>query len=90
MAAPTGATARKTTVTVLYNGQTKELPFQGHQQVNALLQHALKSFSVTGAVHLMSLFDLAGAELSEHSSVTESGVKAGDELILRQSVVKGG
>src|SRR4051812_36161316 len=50
---------KKTEITVLYNGTTREIAYQANQQVNALLQHALNEFGVHANRHLMSLFTLA-------------------------------
>jgi hypothetical protein len=49
-----------------------------------------RAFQITLNPHLMGLFDLAGRELSDGESLSENHVKAGEELILRQSIVRGG
>jgi hypothetical protein len=80
----------KTTVTVVYNGRTAALEYQPHQAVQALLRHALHAFGVAAAEGEMALFNLAGGELDSHVSVEQAGVRPGDELVLRQRVVRGG
>jgi len=78
------------TVLITFNGEEKALTYQPHEQVTAVLKRALDAFGVNSNRHLMSLFTEAGAELPDHSSMEDAGVKPGDVLILRQSVVKGG
>jgi hypothetical protein len=84
------ATAIKTTAQVTYNGIVKEIQYQPHEQVTALLQAAVHAFGITSNAHLFSLFDQSGRELPDGESVEAAGVKPGELLILRQSVVKGG
>lgn len=84
------ATAVQTIVRVTYNGVVKDLAYQPHEQVNALLQRAVHVFGITANAHLLSLFNENGQELPDNESVQSAGVEPGDLLILRQSVVKGG
>jgi hypothetical protein len=79
----------KGTVTVLYNGREEDFKYHSHEQVNALLQQALNAFDVSTNRHLMSLYE-DGNELTDGESLEDARVEAGDELVLRQSVVKGG
>jgi hypothetical protein len=81
---------RTRTVSIIYNGDSGEFPYAAHQPVRALLKHALGAFHITANRHLMSLYDADGTELIDQSTLEMAGVKAGDELVLRQSVVKGG
>ena len=83
-------TAVQTIVRVTYNGVIHDLAYQPHEQVTALLQRAVHLFGITANTHLLSLFNEGGQELPDHESVQAAGVKPGDLLILRQSVVKGG
>jgi len=83
-------TAVQTLVRVTYNGVVRELAYQPHEQVTALLQRAVHLFGITANAHLLSLFNESGQELPDNESVQAAGVKPGDLLILRQSVVKGG
>lgn len=83
------STERKLAVTVVYNGDPKELRYQPHESVHALLEHAKQAFGVVGN-HLLALFDSSGAELADSSSLESAGVKPGDTLVLGQSVIKGG
>jgi Ubiquitin family len=84
------AGSKKQTVTVVFNGLEKALEFQPNQQVKALLEHAMNEFGVQANRHIMSLFTEEGAELQDHESVKDAGVKDGDTLVLRPSEVKGG
>lgn len=81
---------RRTTVVVLYNGRTEALRYNEHETVHALLQQALATFGAAGN-HLLALFMASGVELTnEQDSLEHAGVHAGDHLVLRQSIVKGG
>jgi len=80
----------RATVLVTFNGEEKALPYQPHEQVTAVLNRALDAFGISSNRHLMSLFTEAGAELADHSSMEDAGVRPGELLILRQSVVKVG
>ena len=77
-------------VAILYNGQVREFIYHAHEHASVLLEQARRAFGITINPHLMGLFDLAGRELSDGESLSENHVKAGDELILRQSIVRGG
>lgn len=79
-----------TAVVVLYNGVDKTIRYEPNEQVEALLNKAEDAFGITTNRHLMSLYNEAGQELSDSSSVEAAGVRPGDQLVLRQSVVKGG
>lgn len=72
-----------------YNGVDKELPYQPHSVVNALLEHAMNAFNVTENRHTMALFTTAGIELALDAHL-DSVVKPGDILVLRPSAVRGG
>jgi len=80
----------KEAVTVLYNGDVKEFRYHPHQKVDAVLKEATRNFGIVANQHLLSLFSAAGEELGDAVSLEDAGVKAGDELVLRPSVVKGG
>jgi hypothetical protein len=86
---PKVSDAKQLAVSVVYNGDTKELTYQPHQAVQALLEHAKKLFGVV-TDHLLSLFGANGGELTDNESVEDAGVKPGDKLVLGQSVIKGG
>ena len=86
---PAVPNAQKLAVSVVYNGDTKELAYQPHQAVQALLEHAKQLFGVV-TDHLLSLFAATGSELIDTDSVADAGVEPGDKLVLGQSVVKGG
>jgi hypothetical protein len=83
------ADAKKSAVLVVYNGDTKEVAYEPHQAVQALLEHAKQLFGVV-TNHLLSLFAASGGELTDTESVEGAGVNPGDKLVLGQSVVKGG
>ncbi len=81
---------KKREVTVTYNGLEEELEYNPKSAVNALLQHALKTFSITDNAHVMALWTELGVELPIEGSVEDAGVKPGDVLVLRPSAVRGG
>lgn len=78
------------TVSVFYNGRTEAFDYEAEESVKALLDQALQRFGVVQNPHMMSLFNEAGAELKDDETLKKAKVKAGDELVLRQSAVKGG
>jgi hypothetical protein len=80
---------KKTEVSVVYDGDTKEISYQPHEAVRALLERAKTAFGVV-TNHLLSLFDPGGNELSDDVSVEAAGVAPGEKLVLGQSVIKGG
>lgn len=78
-------------VLVDYNGETKEFHYNANQPEKGLLAEAVGQFHITSNQHVMALFTAAGAELEhEDEKLGKLGVKAGDELLLRPSKVKGG
>lgn len=81
---------KQDTVVITFNGEDHKLTYQPHEQVEAVLNRALNAFGIHENRHVMSLFNEAGAELNDHTSMKDAGVKPGDVLILRQSTVKGG
>ena len=80
----------KTEITVIYNGATKTISYQPNEAMQALLEQALNAFSVHTNRHMMGLFTLDNEELNINISVKDAQVKPGDELVLRQSTVRGG
>jgi hypothetical protein len=81
---------QQTVVTVTFNGDDQTINYEPHQQVQAVLDHAMNEFGVHNNRHLMSLFTTDGVELDDHQSMEAAGVRPGDLLVLRQSTVKGG
>jgi hypothetical protein len=84
------AEKKKTDVAIIYNGRTKEFTRKPDETVGTLLAKAIERFEVTSEPHRLSLFDAEGRELSDTETLKQAKVKAGDELVLRQSTVKGG
>ena len=80
---------RHDTVTVTFNGADKEIAYQPHALVQALLDHAKQAFGVQSN-HLLSLFTEGGVELDDKEAAESAGVVPGMLLVLRQSTVKGG
>jgi pore localization protein NPL4 len=86
-----GADAQeKITVSVSYNGLTKEFESRTTETVQSLLSHAIKAFGIQNQPHLLSLFTEANVELSDNQSLAEAGVHSGESLLLRPGAVKGG
>lgn len=86
------ASEHRDTLTVTFNGTDKEIDYQPHAPVQALLNHAKQAFSLQNMPnhHLLSLFTEAGVELDDTKSAQDAGVVPGMLLVLRQSTVKGG
>ena len=86
----TAAETHKFEIFIIYNGVTKSLAVEPHQQVQAVLQHAIHLFGITQNQHLLSLFKHDGTAVPENQSVHDAGIKRGEHLALRPNVVKGG
>jgi hypothetical protein len=86
----TVAVERKFEVQVVYNGITKPLAVELHEQVQAVLQRAIHLFGVTQNPHLLSLFREDGTEVPDNVSVEQAHFKPRELLALRPSAVKGG
>lgn len=80
----------KPNVAILYNGMEREFRLHDEQRVERLLKEAIREFGIAANQHLLSLFNGAGAELPDGETLGAAGVKAGDHLVLRPGVVKGG
>lgn len=81
---------KKFAVEVTYNGITKLLQVNPEERVQALLQQAIAAFGITQNPHLLGLFRDNGTELPDNQSVENAGLKPGELLLLRPSVVRGG
>jgi uncharacterized protein DUF2604 len=77
-------------ITVSYNGLPKPFSASPSSTVNALLQHALREFQIADRPHTFALFNEAGQELPDASTLHDAGVKDQAVLLLRPSTVKGG
>jgi hypothetical protein len=80
----------KLTVTVSYNGVSKQFEAEATSTVQALLQHALRDFGISNQPHLFGLFTDQNVELRDQDSLADSGVQDGMKLLLRPSAVRGG
>ena len=79
------------TIEVIYNGVTKPLEVRSHETVHAALEHALDIFQIRDQRHIFALYREDGSEVTPEDVTLESaGIKAGTELALRPSRVKGG
>ena len=81
---------KKDSVTVTYNGEDKVIGYTPDEKVRAVLDRALDEFRVTANRHLMGLFTEGNAELPDNATMSAAGVRPGELLVLRQSVVRGG
>lgn len=82
--------ARHFRVPVIYNGETKRIDANSHQQTNALLEHAIREFHVTNQPHLLSLFREDGTRVEDNQTLAQAGINARATLQLRPDAVKGG
>jgi len=83
-------TSLKVEVPVVYNGVTREVEAEPHEQVVALLQRAIHDFGITQQPHLLSLFRQDGTKVEEHQSVSQAALNEETLLLLRPDAVKGG
>jgi hypothetical protein len=81
---------KKFAVDVVYNGVTKAVEVEPEEAVRALLQKAIAIFGITQNAHLLGLFRDNGIEVADNQSVESAGLKPGELLLLRPSVVRGG
>ena len=77
-------------VEVTYNGVGEDFEVRSNELVKTLLDKAIQKFGPIPNSHLLSLFNAGGDELDDAKTLGEAGVKAGNELLLRPSKVKGG
>lgn len=77
-------------VTVLYNGRTVEFHYRAEETVHALIRHALHQLGFHDPHDELALFTTAGVELQDAQTLAHAGVRPGEELVLRQRVVRGG
>lgn len=84
------AVAKKYEILVVYNGVTKTIAVEPHEQVQAVLQRAIHLFGITQQPHLLSFFREDGSEVQDNQSVAAAGIKPGEHLALRPGAVKGG
>jgi hypothetical protein len=80
----------RTEISVIYNGIRKTISYQDNESMQALLEQALNAFNIQANRHVMALFTLGNSEYGVTGSVKDSGINPGDELVLRQSTVRGG
>jgi hypothetical protein len=86
-----GEPTNKFTVSVTYNGLTKDLEVNRHQAMQAVLQHAIGLFEVTEQPGTMALFDTSNNEYSDlNASVEAVGLQPGQLVVLRPRVARGG
>jgi hypothetical protein len=78
------------TVTVTYNGLSRDFPVTSKQASRSLLEHALQAFGVQNNAHIHSLFTTAGVELTDSQSLEDAGVVDKATLLLRPSTIRGG
>ncbi len=83
-------TTARAEVEILYNGRSARLHWTPTERVGTLLHRALRAFAIVANHEEMALFTTSGAELERHQELAQVGVKAGDELVLRQRAVQGG
>ena len=81
---------KKFEVAVIYNGMVKEVDIRPDETVKQVLERATNAFAPLPQPHLLGLYNTSGAELNDADSVQQAGIRAGDQLLLRPSQVKGG
>ncbi len=86
----TAVVGQKFEVQIIYNGLTKALAVEPHQQVTAVVEHAAHLFGITQNVHTLALFREDGSEIAVNQSVAAAGIKPEELLALRPSAVRGG
>jgi hypothetical protein len=82
--------AKRFAVEVVYNGISRVVEVQPHEQVTALLAKSIATFNIAQNPHLLSLYRQDGSLVPENGSVQDAGIVADEVLLLRQNTVKGG
>src|SRR2546426_10888541 len=78
-------------VRVVYNGVEKEVDYNPHAAVQALLNHAVQAFGINQNPHIFALWTEDGREFTDlNQSAQDAGIKPGTRLILQPSAVRGG
>lgn len=77
-------------IEVVYNGKPKHVVVTLTEQIKDVLAKAIQIFHVTQQPHMLSLFNEAGTELEDGTTVQQNGIGRKTVLYLRQSKVKGG
>jgi len=77
------------TVELNYGGDLKPVAYRAQETVEQVIVHGIQVFHLSAQPHQLGLF-LNGAQLSPTQTLQDAGVKPGDTLILRQTVVQGG
>ena len=78
-------------VIIVYNATPKKIEHVNtHEQVNALLERAIREFDIRNRPHVYALFRLNGEEVPTNISVSAAGIQSGTELILREKQASGG
>ena len=81
---------REFPIGVVYNGAEKHEPVHSTEAIATVLKRAIALFHVLQQPHLLSLFDAAGNELPDTSTVAACGLAKDSVVFLRPSKVKGG
>jgi len=90
MAVPAETARLHDEIIVSSNGVDHEIKYEPHEAASALLEAALNAFHIHDARHTYALWTESGVELPITGSAQEAGVRPGDVLFLRPSVVRGG
>lgn len=72
-----------------YGGDVKPVGYRAEETVQEVIQHGIRVFQLSAQVHQLGLF-LEGAQLDPNQTLAAAGVKPGDRLVLRQTIVEGG
>lgn len=80
---------KKLTVAVNHGGDVHKFPYKADELVQTLIETALKHFHVVFQPHQVGLFE-HGRLLDPTMTLSAAGVRAGDELVLKQTVQQGG
>jgi hypothetical protein len=75
-----------------YGGDVKPVAYRPEETVQQVIQHGIQVFHLAAQPHQLGLF-LNGVQLDPTQSgqtLAAAGVKPGDRLVLRQTVVQGG
>jgi hypothetical protein len=76
-------------ITISYNGESRSFQVLPQETVRQILDRAIAEFGPLPNPHMLALFKGA-AELQDNQTVHEVGIHPHDELVLRQSAVRGG
>jgi hypothetical protein len=84
------ADLKKFDIEVIYNGPSKPLAVELHEEIRSVLAGAIKLFNITQQPHLLGLFRVDNTPIPDNQTVQQAGLAPGQTVILKPDSVRGG